>query len=35
MKNDVLVHNVFSGSGTLPFRETVEKLQKTYSMRVA
>ena len=35
MKNEILVHNVFSGFGTLAFRETVEKLQKTYSMRVS
>lgn len=35
MKNEILIHNVFSGFGTLPFRESVEKLQKTYSMRVA
>ena len=31
MKNEIAVHDVFSGFGTLPFWETVEKLQKTYS----
>ena len=35
MKNEILVYIVFSGFGTLPFREAVEKQQKTYSMRVA
>ena len=35
MKNEILVYIVFGSFGSLPFRETVEKLQKTYSVRVA